>query len=325
MTTCLCCGGESKYFAKFQNKNRIVRRFRCQRCGKTFSEPQPLDGLRIETGKVVEVVRLLCEGVGIRAASRLTGLHQETVLNILETVGEQCARFHDATVRNVKPANVETDELYSFVFCKQEHNKTKNEERGEFYTFLSFGRDSKLIISFNTGKRNWENTHEHIGDLKSRLAARIQLSTDNYKGYRGRLGAVQQTFGVGGVDYGLLTKVYAPSAFPERRYAPPVCILAKKTPALGQPVKELICTSHVERQNLNIRLFNRRFTRLTIGYSKKLANLRHSVALLACYWNFCWKHTTTKQTPAQASGLTDHAWTAQELIAAVSKPENSTI
>ena len=109
--TCLCCNGEASHFANFRNKNRVVRRFRCLRCGKTFSEPQPLDGLRIETSKVNEVVRLLCEGVGIRATSRLSGLDQETVLNVLTTVGEKCAQFHDATVRNIPTVNVETDEL----------------------------------------------------------------------------------------------------------------------------------------------------------------------------------------------------------------------
>jgi len=295
-----------------------VRRFRCVRCGKTFSEPQPLDGLRIETQKVNEVVRLLCEGVGIRATSRLTGLNKETVLNILETVGEKCAAFHDATIRNVPTVNVETDELYSYVFCRQVQNRTKEPERGEQYTFLSFCRDSKLVISFFTGKRSWENTHEHVRDLKTRLAGRVQISTDNWKGYRGRQGAIQEAFGVDGVNYGMLTKVYAKSSRPELRFAPQVCILCKKTPMLGQPDNDLICTSHVERQNLNIRLFNRRFTRLTLGYSKKLENLRHSVALFVCYWNFCWKHTTTGQTPAQASKLTDHVWTVAELLEKVS-------
>jgi len=116
----------------------------------------------------------------------------------------------------------------------------------------------------------------------------------------------------------MLTKVYAISSLPENRYAPPVCILAKKTPILGQPNIDTICTSHVERQNLNIRLFNRRFTRLTLGFSKKLSNLRHSVALFACYWNFCWKHTTTKQTPAQKAGLTDHPWEIAELLNKIS-------
>ena len=302
-----------------------MRRFRCVRCGKTFSEPQPLDGLRIEAHKVNEVVRLFCEGVGIRAAGRLTGLEKKTVLSILETVGQKCANFHDATVRNVKTANVETDELYSFVYCRQDQNQTKDPERGEQFTFLSFCRDSKLVIAYFSGKRSWQNTHAHILDLKNRLAGRVQLTTDNYKGYRGKQGAIYQAFGNDGVDYGMLSKVYAKSSLPEKRFSPPVCIMAKKMPIFGQPEKDLICTSHVERQNLNVRLFNRRFVRCGLGYSKKLENLRHSVALFVCYWNFCWKHTTTKQTPAQASGLTDHTWTAQELIEAVSKPTVCTI
>jgi len=116
------------------------------------------------------------------------------------------------------------------------------------------------------------------------------------------------------VDYGMLSKKYAASIFPDRRYSPPVCILALRTPVYGNPDRDLICTSHVERQNLNLRIFNRRFTRLTLGYSKKLENLRLSVGLFVCYWNFCWRHNTTKQSPAQAAGLTNHIWTIKELL-----------
>ena len=284
-----------------------------------------MDGLRIESQKVNEVIRLLCEGVGVRAVSRLTGLEKKTVLHILKSVGAKCAAFHDATVRNVPTVNVETDELYSFVFCKQERNKTGDPERGEQYTFLSFDRNSKLVISFNTGRRTTENAQEHIQDLKERLANRVQISTDNFRAYRGRSGAIIRSFGSDGIDYAMLTKVYAKSALFQNRYSQPVCILTKKTPIFGQPNHDLICTSHIERQNLNIRLFNRRFTRLTLGYSKTLENLRLSIALFVCYWNFCWQHTTTKQTPAQASKLTDHSWTVQELIDTVCKPEPCTI
>ena len=139
------------------------------------------------------MIRLLCEGVGVRATSRLTGLEKKTVLHILKTVGEKCAAFHDATVRNVPTVNVETDELYSNVFCKQERNKTGDPERGEQYTFLSFDRDSKLVISFLTGKRTRENTHEHVQDLKERLADRVQISTDNFRAYRGGMGRFNNT------------------------------------------------------------------------------------------------------------------------------------
>jgi transposase-like protein len=180
---CRFCGGEAKYFARFQNRNCIVRRFRCTVCGKTFSESQPLEGIRVQTDQVAQVVSLLCEGMGVRATSRLTRLHQETILNILEPVGPGCLQFHDKTVRNVNAEDIQTEELYAFVHRKQEHKKTANPHWGEQYTFLSIDRDSKLILSFCTGKRTSENAHDHLGDLKNSLGGRIQLSTDNFRAY----------------------------------------------------------------------------------------------------------------------------------------------
>jgi IS1 family transposase len=156
------------------------------------------------------------------------------------------------------------------VFCKQDQNKSGSDERGDQYTYVSFCRDLKLIISFYTGKRSRENTRIHVQGLHGRLAGRTQITTDNYVAYRGKRGAIANTFGRDGVDYGMLTKVYAKSLLPENRYAPPVCILSKKTAIFGQPNRDTICTSHVERQNLNFRQFNRRFTRLILGYLNKL-------------------------------------------------------
>jgi transposase-like protein/IS1 family transposase len=293
------------------------QRYLCKQCHRTFSDipARPLDDLRIEPEKAFMVIRLLCEGTGIRACERLTGLNRRTVLGILETAGRKCAQLLDAKVRNIPARNVETDELYSFVHCKQERNKTQNPEYGEQFTYLSFERDTKLILAYTVGKRSSENAREHVRDLRNRLANRVQLSTDSYRAYRGVTGAVATAFGSTGVDFATLEKVYAPSPLPEKRYSPPACIMVKKTLRLGAPDPAMICTSHVERVNLNFRLFNRRFTRLTMGFSKKLANLKHSVALLAAFWNFCWRHNTLKKTPAMAAGLTDHVWTVGELLA----------
>ena len=153
-------------------------------------------------------------------------------------------------------------------------------------------------------------------DLKQRVANRFQLSTDNFGGYRGRTGAVGAAFGEN-IDFAVITKQYGKEIYAARRYSPPVVTMVKKTRHIGEPDREMICTSHVERQNLNVRLFNRRFTRLTMGFSRKLENLKHSIALSVAHWNFCWRHNTTKQTPAQASGLADHVWTVEELLTAV--------
>ncbi|MDE2104877.1 MAG: IS1 family transposase [Patescibacteria group bacterium] len=153
--------------------------------------------------------------------------------------------------------------------------------------------------------------------MKSRIIGRFQLSTDGFTGYTQGNGAVIRMFGYG-IDYGYIQKMFGrpPGLGPERRYSPPVCISVEKKSVLGNPDPTMICTSHIERQNLNVRIFNRRFTRLTLGFSKKLENLKHSVALLVAYHNFCRVHSTHRMTPAKAAGLTDHQWTIEELLKA---------
>jgi transposase-like protein len=117
-TRILCCGGESKYFAKFQNRNRTVRRFRCQRCGKSFSEKQPLDDLRIDHDKVVQIIKLLTEGLGVRVIARFTNCDPHTVLNVLETIGQKCESFHDGIVRHVTTGSLQLDEIWTRVGLK---------------------------------------------------------------------------------------------------------------------------------------------------------------------------------------------------------------
>lgn len=320
MTTCHCCNGEVKKSGRFENRNRIVQRYCCKRCNKTFSEQQPLDGVRIETDKAAQVVQMLCEGVGIRAISRITLLDQKTVLNVLETAGEHCARLLDAKVRNVKPEQVEVDELYSFVYSRPDNTPKDDQERGEFYCYLSLDRASKLIISHHIGKRNGENVREFLRDLKQRIPTRFQLSSDGWTGYTGIRHGVSAVFG-DTIDYGSEIKEFGnlvqrqSSTQPTlRRFNPIVCKWVKRTVHIGEPDVKKINTSRVERLNLSVRIFNRRFTRLTIGYSKTLENHKAAAALFAAHYNFCRVHSAHKQTPAHAAGLTDHAWTVKELL-----------
>ena len=121
--------------------------------------------------------------MGIRACERLTGLNRRTVLGILETAGRKCARLLDAKVRYVKAAFVQTDEIHTFVGCKQRRTTLDDIERGDFFTFLSIDRDSKLIINWKTDKRNYEVASDFLRDLKSRMMGRFQLTTDGYHGY----------------------------------------------------------------------------------------------------------------------------------------------
>jgi IS1 family transposase len=238
------------------------------------------------------------------------------VLGILATAGRKCAELLDDKIHNLHVAQVQTDEIWCFVGCKSVNAPPTDQERGDQYVYLTVDRDSKLIINHHIGRRNGENCEIVMRDLKTRIAGQFQLSTDSFRGYATHKGAVFQTFGQG-IDFGMVSKVYGRDLHGGRRYSPPVCLYVKKTVEIGNPDPDMICTSHVERQNLNIRLFNRRFTRLTLGFSKTLENLKHSVALLLAYHNFCRIHSAHGKTPAQAAGLTDHQWTIEEMLTAI--------
>jgi transposase-like protein/IS1 family transposase len=316
--TCLCCQGDAVKFGQFKNRNRTVQRYRCTRCAKTFSD-QPLAGVRVDINKASQVVSMLCEGIGIRAISRLTSLNKETVLNILETAGATCRAFMDAKHRSLSTRYVQVDEMYGFVGCKEVHTTPDDEERGDQYTFLAVDSETKLIINWLVGKRTASNAFTFIRDLKNRIACRFQLSTDGFYAYSGWQGAVFQTFRHQ-IDYGTEIKVFAGDAVCKGksinpRFNPVRLQECKRTRKIGDPDMGEVNTSHVERLNLSMRLFNRRLTRLTLGYSKKLSNLRHSVALLTAFYNYCRPHNSLNgETPAMVHKLTDHKWSVKELL-----------
>jgi IS1 family transposase len=291
-----------------------VQRFACDRCGKSFSQEQPLAGLCVPVEKVVQTVHLLCEGMGIRAISRLTGLDAKTVLKILETAGQKAAQFLDSKVRNVKAEYVQADELVCFVKTKEQNTAPNDLEHGQFFTFLSVDMFSKLIINWKTDKRTREAATAFMFDLKARVPNRFQLSTDAWQVYRKQTGAVSQAFG-NEIDYATEQKIFNTRKPVGAAGFFPLCLTGiRKSRCIGNPYMKLITTSHCERTNLSVRLFTRRFTRCTLGYSKTLENLRHAVALFVAHFNFCRVHSALGMTPAQAAGLTDHVWTIEELL-----------
>lgn len=293
------------------------QRFRCQECGKTKTEmPQgPLDAMRTAPGKAYQVVSLLAEGVGIRASERLTGLNRRTVLAVLQVAGQKCLRLLDYKVQNIAPKFVEVDELWSFCRCKQINARPFSDD-GDQYVFLASDRETKLIISHVVGKRTHENTFWFLRDLRQRTVNRFQLSTDGFDGYTGQgraPGQVARVFG-NAIDFGTEIKSYGHDPEGQRRYSAPPLTGIRRRCRLGNPNPRMVTTSHAERANLSVRLFNRRFTRLTLGYSKKIENHRHAVALFVAHFNFCRVHSSIKATPAMAAGLADHVWTVEELL-----------
>src|ERR1035437_523405 len=306
---CHCCSGNCRKSGAYKNRNRVVQRYACDRCGKSFSESQPLDGLRVDFKQSVQVVHLLCESMGIRAIERITGLNRRTVLNILETAGQKAAAFLDAKVRNVNAEFVQADEIHSIVYSKQQNTPAHDVERGEQYTFIDVDRKSKLIISSLVGKRTRMNTNDFLLDLKNRMANRFQLTTDGWATTSKPSGAVAQIFGQE-VDFATETKFFVKPAY----YLPQKLVSSRRYSRIGSPDMEMATTAHAERTNLSVRTFNRRFTRCTLGYSKKLDNLKYAVALFVWHFNFCRKHSAHGQTPAQAANLTNHQMTIEELL-----------
>ena len=306
---CHCCNGETKKSGRFQNHNRIVQRYQCKRCGKTFSENQPLDGMRVDFKQACNVVHLLCESMGIRAIQRFTGLHQETILNILETAGRKAANFLDLNIKNVKSDYCQADEVHSTVYCKQANADPDNFEIGEQYTYLAVDRETKLIISHLVGKRTRMNTNDFMADLASRLTGRTQLTTDGLSLYSCLDGAVERAFG-DNVDYATEIKYFSK----REDYSQAILVGISRMVKLGDPDLDMTSNAHIERTNLSVRTFTRRFTRCTLGYSKKLENHKHAVALFIWHFNYCRKHSAHKQTPAMAAGLTDRVWTIADLL-----------
>lgn len=292
----------------------MVQRFQCLRCGKSFSDAQPLDGLRVDFKRACQVVQLLCEGVGIRATERLTGLNRRTVLRIMRNAGRKCAALLDAKIRNLPFESIQCDELYSFVHCKEPNNEQGRDDIGEQYTFLAVDRASKLILCFLIGKRVAGDADVFMDDLERRIRPGCQLTTDGYAPYQS---AVESVFG-NTLHFAQQTKVFSRALpMPKRlrhELKPQGVMLVKTEVRTGNPDPALISTSHVERTNLSIRLFNRRYTRLTLGFSKTLENLKLSTALLIGYFNFCRVNLAHGKTPAHAAGITDHTWTIEELL-----------
>jgi hypothetical protein len=241
----------------------------------------------------------------------------------LATAGEHCARLLDSKIRDVNAEQVAIDELWSFVHCKEANREPFKDGHGDQYVFLAIDKASKLVLSHLVGRRTNENCYWFIRDIQGRIPNRFQLSSDSWGGYTGKgdqLGAVEKVFGENGVDYGTERKMYGRNLSDQRTYSPPLMIGISRRARLGCPDRSEINTSHAERLNLSARLFNRRFTRLSLGYSKTIESHRHALALFVAHYNFCRIHSAHNKpgeemkTPAQAAKLADRPWTIEELL-----------
>lgn len=263
-----------------------------------------------------QIIGMLIEGMSLRATSRLADVSINTVTKLLVDVGSAAADYQDKALRNLPCRRIQCDEIWAFVYAKEKNLPADKRGRfgyGDVWTWTAIDADTKLVPSFMVGNRDLRTARIFIEDLVSRLANRVQLTTDGLKVY---LEAVEGAFGAD-VDYAMLVKLYE-SSQEETRYSPPKCISCERKAVAGNPDPKHVSTSFVERQNRTMRMGMRRFTRLTNAFSKKVENHAYQVALHFMHHNFCRVHKTLRVTPAMEAGVSDHVWTIEEMLKTIS-------
>lgn len=313
--TCHYCQNSCKRFGRHRNG---LQRYRCNQCRKTSTEEhtRPLDEMRLPLDKAVGVLELLLEGMSVRSAERITGVHRDTILRLLVRAGERCQRLMDEKIRSLEVRDVEVDEIWGYVYKKEGHKWEQEKdaaEIGDAYCFVAMERNTKLVLTHYLGKRTAESTDQFVSRLALATSPtyRYQLTSDGFAPYKPAV----KSFLRGRVDFAQLVKVYASSREGEQRYSPAEVVDAVPEKVMGNPDSDRICTSYIERQNLSTRMAMRRMTRLTNAFSKKWENLEAAYSVWFAFYNWCRRHRTLRVTPAMEAGLTDHVWTIAELIA----------
>jgi transposase-like protein/IS1 family transposase len=311
---CRTCGGRTIRWGKDRAGHP---RHRCKMCRATFAviPARPLGRMRLDLGKATLCLNLLVEGTSIRSAERVTGVHRDTIMRLLGVAGAKAEALLDRLVHRVEVSDGQADEIWGYVGMK-EKTKVKagiaSPKVGDAYTFVGLERNSKVVLAWHLGRRTSADTHRFMVKLDCATYGRFQLTTDGFEAYPA---AVEARFG-SQVDFTQLIKSYGNDMSDERRYSPPSIIGAEKRAISGHPDEARVCTSHVERQNLTMRMQLRRLTRLTNGFSKKWENLRAALALHFWNYNFCWMHSTIRCTPAMAAGVTRKPLRVADLLVA---------
>jgi len=277
---------------------------------------------RLSNADRVRVVSALVEGMSVRATCRMTGVAKGTVLKLIADLGEVCRAYMDKNLRDLTCQRIQADEIWSFCYAKNKN--VPEEKRGQFgygdvWTWTAIDADTKLIASFHVGTRDAGCAYEFMSDVASRLKNRVQLTTDGHRAY---LYAVDMAFGFRGIDYAMLIKQYGVPADADHRYSPPECIGMEVQPVYGNPDPEHISTSYVERQNLTIRMGNRRFTRLTNAFSKKVENHTHQLAIHFFHYNYVRIHQTLRCSPAMEAKVTERLWSIEDMVGLLATEES---
>jgi IS1 family transposase len=276
---------------------------------------------RLAAKKRTQVISALVEGCSIRSVVRMTGVAKKTVMRLLVEAGAVAADYQYRVFRNLNCQRIQVDEMWAFCYAKAKNItpeiKAKNPDAGDVWLWAAIDADTKLVATWMLGDRNASTARAFMSDLAVRLSDRVQLTSDALNVY---LPAVEKAFGMS-VDYAQLQKIYADTTEGQKRYSPAECIGCKLVPMIGEPDPAHVSTSFVERHNLSVRMTNRRYTRLTNAFSKKIENHSAAVALGYFAYNFIKIHRTLRCTPAMAAGVTDRLWEVSDLVALLEASE----
>lgn len=275
----------------------------------------------LDKSKQIEIIGMLCEGVGQRAVSRLTNTDRKTVARLALAIGTGCAELHDRMMVGLRVHRIECDELWAYVGHKRNPQagpkRRPSPVMGDQYTYVALASATRAIIGYRTGKRDSATTDDFIQDLRERVIGAPEISTDGLNHYRT---SIRDAFGKR-ATHGVINKTYSVTHLnvneASRRYSPAQVIAVERVAVAGEP--ENISTSYVERQNLTLRMASKRFARLSNGFSKKIDCHLAAVALYVAFYNLCKTHEALRMTPAMALGIADRVWSISDLIEAALK------
>jgi len=263
--------------------------------------------------KKILILSCLVEGNSIRSIERITGVHRDAILILLQAIAQKCQKLSTRIIPNIHTRYIQVDEIWTFVKKKQKRltfAELRTRELGDQYVFVGIDAETKLVPTYVVGKRDGQTAYLFMQKLSKRIANRFQLTTDAFRGY---LDAVDFTFGIN-IDFAQLQKLFSGNGVGREGYTPSDIVATVPIPVTGKPKPEKVSTSFMERQNLTMRTRMKRFTRLTNGFSKKLRNLKWALDLHFFYYNFIRIHETLRVTPAMEAGIADHIWTWDELL-----------
>lgn len=278
-----------------------------------YIQPNFLLMNRLPLSKRCKIIQLLVEGNSLRSASRIADVSFNTVLKLVVDVGKVCIEYHDRIINNIKSDRVQCDEIWSFVYSKEKNTPESKGGAGDIWTWIGMDADSKLIISWYVGNRDADSANIFMQDLSKRLKTKVQLTTDGFRVY---LDAVNNAFETE-IDFAQLVKLYSKGKsadhHPDKSKGYSRYVGSQKIIMFGRPNPKFISTSYIERQNLNIRMGVRRFTRKTNAFSKKIENHCYSIALYHVYYNFVRIHKSLRVTPAMQAGITKKPLTFEDI------------